>query len=138
MFYNGWTHRHFVSNIYVFAMDGTIRICGINTPGTTHASNMSDYSFVQKKLKRVFQLMGGKVVFVSAFHAGAVSFLVKSAQTVLLGNGNVAVRARAATSVRQSAELGMKQFQSSFPRIKDEIRFETGGEHWSLRVHLMK
>ena len=24
MFYNGWTHGHYVSNIFVFAMDGTI------------------------------------------------------------------------------------------------------------------
>jgi hypothetical protein len=128
MFYNGWTHGHYVSNIFVFAMDGTIRICGINAPGTMHDSSVSDYSFVYEKLKQVYQLTGGKVVVDSAFRAGAVDFLVKSAQTVPLGNGDAAVRARAATSVRQSAEWGMKQFQSSFPRIKDNIRFETGGE----------
>ena len=38
------------------------------------------------------------------------------------------VRARDATSIRQSSEWGMKQFQSSFPRVKDEFRLETQGE----------
>ncbi len=129
MYYNGWMHGHYVSNIFVFAMDGILRICGINAPGTMHDSNVLDYSFVYEKLKRVFDLMGGQVVVDSASCAGTVNFLVKSAQTVPLGNGNAAVRGRAATSVRQSAEWGMKQFQSSFPRIKDNIRSETGGEH---------
>ncbi len=68
-----------------------------------------------------------------------MDFLVKSAQTVPMGNGIAAVRARAATSIRQSAEWGMKQFQSSFPRIKDNISFETCGERriiLHLFVHL--
>jgi hypothetical protein len=69
------------------------------------------------------------VVVDSAFQAGTIDFLVKSAQTVPMGNGIGAVRARAVTSIRQSAESGMKQFQSSFPRIKDDISFETNGEH---------
>jgi hypothetical protein len=64
-----------------------------------------------------FLIQDGKVVVDSVFHAGTVDFLVKSAQTVPMGNGIVAVRARA-----------VKQFQSSFPHIKDDIRFETGGE----------
>ncbi len=139
MFYNGWTHGHYVSNIFVFAMDGTIRICGLNAPGTMHDSSVSDYSFVYDKLQQVYNVTGGKVVVDSAFRAGLVDFLVKSAQTVPLGNGIAAVRARAATSIRQSAEWGMKQFQSSFPRIKDDITFETRGERriiLRLFVHL--
>jgi hypothetical protein len=51
-----------VSNIFVFAMDGTIRICGINAPGTMYDSSVSDYSFVYEKLKEMYQLMGSKVV----------------------------------------------------------------------------
>ena len=33
-----------------------------------------------------------------------------------------------ATAMRQSAEWGMRAFQSSFPRIKDRIIFEENGE----------
>ena len=35
---------------------------------------------------------------------------------------------REATSMRQSAEWGMRSFQSSFPRIKDRIIYEEGSE----------
>ena len=37
--------------------------------------------------------------------------------------------ARDATSMRQSAEWGMRAFQSSMPRIKDRMKFEERGEH---------
>ena len=33
-----------------------------------------------------------------------------------------------ATAMRQSAEWGMRAFQSSFPRIKDRIGFESIGQ----------
>jgi hypothetical protein len=39
-----------------------------------------------------------------------------------------------ATSMRQSAEWGMRAFQSSMPRIKDRMKFEERGE---LEVTLM-
>jgi hypothetical protein len=74
MFYNGWTHGHYVSNIFVFMMDGTIRICSIDAPGTMHNSSVSNYNFVYDKWKEVYQLMGGKVVINSVFCAGAVHF----------------------------------------------------------------
>ena len=34
-FSNGWTHGHYVNCIFVFAADGHIRICVINTQGYT-------------------------------------------------------------------------------------------------------
>jgi hypothetical protein len=79
MYYNEWTPGHYMSNIFVFAMDGMIRICGLNAPGTMHDSSVSDYSFVYEKLKAVYEHTDGKVVIDSAFHAGLVVFLVKSA-----------------------------------------------------------
>ena len=33
-----------------------------------------------------------------------------------------------ATSMRQSAEWGMRSFQASFPRIKDRMLYEENGE----------
>ena len=32
-FYNGWTHDHYVSSVFVFCPDGTIPICCYNVPG---------------------------------------------------------------------------------------------------------
>jgi hypothetical protein len=51
IFYNGWTHGHYMSNIFVFGMDGTIRICGLSTPSTMHNSLLADYSHVYQKLE---------------------------------------------------------------------------------------
>lgn len=50
-----------------------------------HNSNVLDYSFIYGKLKRVYELMGGKVGVDSAYYAGTDNFLVKSAQTVPMG-----------------------------------------------------
>ncbi len=70
-------------------------------------SNVSEHSFIYKKWKRVYESIGGKVLVAdSAVHAGADNCLVKSAQTVPMSNHLASIRARAATSVRQSAEWG--------------------------------
>ncbi len=37
--------------------------------------------------------------------------------------------ARGATSMRQSAEWGMRAFLSSMPHVKDWMKFETRGKH---------
>ncbi len=119
LFYNGWTHGHYISNIYIFALDGTICICRVNAPGSMHDSNVSDYSFVYDKLQLVFTQSGGRVVLDAAFRAmGQEDILVKSG-----------CDDEDATSRRQSAEWGMGRFQASFPRIEDHIRYEENGEH---------
>jgi hypothetical protein len=138
MYYNGWTHGHYISNIFVFAMDGTIRICGLNAPGSMHDSNVADYSAVYDKLEKIFLETGGKVVVDTAFRLGHGDFLIKSSQQVL-GDGIDADMAHDATSIRQSAEWGMAQFQASFPRVTDKIKFEVDGERRILLrtfVHL--
>ncbi|KAE8899767.1 hypothetical protein PF005_g22125 [Phytophthora fragariae] len=33
MFYNGWTHDHYVSNVFVFSPQGLIIACTLNAPG---------------------------------------------------------------------------------------------------------
>ena len=32
-FYNGWKHNHFVTNIFAFALNGSIITCTLNAPG---------------------------------------------------------------------------------------------------------
>jgi hypothetical protein len=35
-FYNGWTHYHYVANLFLFTPDGCICAAYVNSPGTTH------------------------------------------------------------------------------------------------------
>ncbi|KAG9128413.1 hypothetical protein FRC07_013753 [Ceratobasidium sp. 392] len=39
--YNGWLHKHKISNILLFAPDGTIIFCTINAPGSWHDANVA-------------------------------------------------------------------------------------------------
>ena len=128
MFYNGWLHGHFISNIFVFAMDGTICICALNAPGTMHDSTLADYGGVYFKLQKIYEETGGKVVVDSAFKLASNPYVIKSSQTLPAGDRLAILIARDATSLRQSAEWGMRQFQASFPRTKDPIQYELNGE----------
>jgi hypothetical protein len=88
-----------MSNIFVFEMDGCIRICGLNAPGMMHDSTLADYGNVYKKLEKGFQETGGKVVVVSASHLAKNNFIIKLGQNVPLGNQRVVVRARDVASI---------------------------------------
>ena len=128
-FYNGWTHDHYVTSVLCFCPDGTIPIAFVNIPGAVHDSQVADYGNIYDKLEFVFERDGAKCTVDSAFGQVSRDFLIKSSQE-LIHIENHADRniARDATSMRQSAEWGMRAFQSSMPRIKDRTRFETRGE----------
>jgi hypothetical protein len=127
MFYNGWLHGHFVSNVFVFAVDGTIRICGLNAPGSMHDSTIADYTGVYDKLERVFELTGGKVIVDSAFKLRNNPYLIRTTQTLARTRDGILFQCDA-VKLRQSAEWGMRSFQASFPRLRDRIRYEERGE----------
>jgi DDE superfamily endonuclease len=65
-FYNGWTHGHYVSNVFVFAPDGKIIGCVVNPSGSFRDSTMSDYEIYQK-LEKLYNEFGAKTVADSAF-----------------------------------------------------------------------
>lgn len=71
MFYNGWTHSHYVGCIFVFAMDGRIRICSINAPGAWNDSTQADNGGVYVKIEQEFNETGAKAVIDLAFKLGA-------------------------------------------------------------------
>jgi hypothetical protein len=127
MFYNGWLHGHFVSNVFVFAVDGTIRICRLNAPGSMHDSTIADYTGVYEKLERVFGLTGGKVIVDSAFKLRNNPFLIRTSQALAPTRDGILFQ-RNAVKLCQSAEWGMRSFQASFPRLHDRIRYEEHGE----------
>ena len=102
MFFNGWTHGHYINSVLVFTPDGKIRICLINASGTFHDSSMADYG-VYEAMERVYRDTGGKVVVDSAFHLGQRDFIIKSKQQDPLDIEGL-LENRDATSVRQLSE----------------------------------
>ena len=134
-FYNGWTHGHYVSSVFCFAPNGTIPIAFFNIPGCVHDSQIADWGRVYEKLARVYDVTGAKCTVDSAFAAANHPYLVKSSQDYMVSNEPTLVgrrrdilRKRAATSMRQSAEWGMRGLQGSFPRLRDRIKYEDRGE----------
>lgn len=128
-YYNGWTHDHYVSSVMCFCPDGTIPIAYINVPGSVHDSAIAEYGRIYDKLESVYERDGAQCTVDSAFGNVTREFLIKSSQDVIhIDNHHERNVAVDATSMRQSAEWGMRAFQSSMPRIKDRIVYEERGE----------
>jgi hypothetical protein len=68
IFYNGWTHGHYISCIFVFAPDGKIHICSLNSPGCWHDSTQADHGGVYDKIEEVYEATGGKVLIIQLLH----------------------------------------------------------------------
>lgn len=51
MFYNGWTHDHYVGNVFVFAPNGCIIACATNAPGAMHDSTIAEWGNIHSKLE---------------------------------------------------------------------------------------
>lgn len=131
MFYNGWTHDHYVSNIFVFAPNGVVIACAINAPGAMHDSTVAEWGRIYEKLQVGFDQHGGRCVVDSAFCKSHYPFLLKSSQDCVVGSDGTResiVTLRQATSARQASEWGMRAFQGTFPRLKDRFVYEERGE----------
>lgn len=131
MFYNGWTHDHYVRNVFVFAPNGVVICCSINAPGSMHDSVIAEWGGVYEKLDAHFRQHGGRCVVDSAFSKGHFPFLIKSLQDNLLASDGTAASIttlRQATSARQASEWGMRAFQGTFVRLKDRFVYEERGE----------
>ena len=83
-FYNGWTHDHYVSAVFVFCPDGTIPIGTWNVPGSFHDSTIAEWGNIYKKLRDVYENSGtaGKCTVDSAFSRKRYDFLIKSSQQI--------------------------------------------------------
>jgi len=132
-FYNGWKQDHYVSSVFVFCPDGTIPICCYNVPGSVHDSSVAEWGNIYRRLERVYNLCGGRCAVDSAFSMKRYPFLLKSSQNRPLAENRedfrheVTINAEV-TSMRQSAEWGMRAVQSSFPRLKERFVYEERGE----------
>ena len=87
-------------------------------------------------MRKVYDENGGKATADSAFCSNDdYPFIIKSSPNPTLAEGETRARRHemvamqiAATSMRQSAEWGMRAVQSSFPRLKDRFNYEERGE----------
>jgi DDE superfamily endonuclease len=129
MFYNGWVHGHYVTNLFVFAADGRIIATVLNAPGSLHDSTLAQWGGIYNKLEQCFIETGGICCVDSAFAANNNPYLIKSSQDTTRIEGSEEFRkAVEATSLRQASEWGMRAIQSAFPRLKDAIKYEENGE----------
>jgi DDE superfamily endonuclease len=134
-FYNGWTHNHYVSNLFLFSPDGKIRACYINAPGTFHNSTMANMSKIDDLIDDIYAKMGSKIVVDSAFAADNRKSVYKSHQNNIDQHGRVRQHSsihKQATALRQLAEWGMRDLQGSFPPLKDRLLYEERGEQWII------
>ncbi|CAB9513917.1 expressed unknown protein [Seminavis robusta] len=129
MYYNGWTHDHYITNLFVFSIDGYIIHCILNAPGSMHDSTLASYGGTYELLEAIYNRTGGVCCVDSAFTAANNPFLVKSSENFSTAESAEEIIVRdQATSLRQAAEWGMRALQGAFPRLKDRIHLEENGE----------
>ena len=125
MYYNSWTHDHYVTNVFCFSTDGRIICCVVDAPGCLHDSTLADWGGIYELLEEVHARAGGVCCVDSAFAADGADYLIKSAQdTTKAETPEDLLKIRQATSLRQAAEWGMRAIQSSMPRLKDRFPYE--------------
>jgi DDE superfamily endonuclease len=56
MFYNGWTHSHNITNLFLFSPDGLIIACVINAPGSIHDSTLCSWGKIYDILEDNYYL----------------------------------------------------------------------------------
>jgi DDE superfamily endonuclease len=54
MYYNGWKHDHFITNVLVFSIDGRMIATVMNAPGSMHDSTLAEWGGIYEKLESQF------------------------------------------------------------------------------------
>lgn len=127
--YNGWKSCHDVTNLFVFGPDGMIIDAVLNVPGCVHDSCVASWGGLHDRLELVYDNFQAVCTVDSAFAARGKPYLLRSSQDPHKGATPLEVaRLNEATSLRQSAEWGMRAIQGSMPRLKEKIQYEENGE----------
>ena len=82
-------------------------------------------------LQQVYDRDGGQIVVDSAYKVGNAPYLVKSRNIDPDDDLAIAIN-RDATSIRQLSEWGMRIIQSSFPRLKEPLKYEEYGDRFII------
>jgi hypothetical protein len=136
-YYNGWLHDHFVGCVFVFVPSGVVVACALNAPGSWHDSEIAANCQLYDKLQLVYDRTGGIAVVDSAFSKKRCPFMIKSGKRKPGETPMQSTIRRQATSLRQSAEWGMRAIQGSFPRLKDRLLFSEKKENRQVLLHLI-
>jgi len=67
MFFNGWTHSHCMTNLFIFAPDGIVIAGVVNAPGSVHDSSLAEWGGIYQLLVANHERNGGWCVMDSAF-----------------------------------------------------------------------
>jgi hypothetical protein len=126
-FYNGWTHGHYITNLFIFAPDGLIIFCVINAPGSVHDSTLAEWGDFYTIMDSIYDDCAGKCCMDSAFAGMRNNAIIRSSEDSYGRSAMEVLINREATSLRQAAEWGMRAIQSAFPRLHDDIRYEEFG-----------
>jgi hypothetical protein len=59
MYYNGWHHCHYVTNVLVFSIDGRIIHGLMNAPGSLHDSTWAEWGGIYEALEETYNRTGG-------------------------------------------------------------------------------
>ena len=72
-------------------------------------------------MEKIYNEHGAKVVVGSAFRLSNKDYMIQSSQQDPMGGIRGVIVNKAATSVRQLSEHGMRMLQGQFPRLKDGL-----------------
>ena len=140
-FYNGWKSGHYITNVFVFAPDGTVVMTMLNCPGAMHDSELASIGVpsIYHKIDEMYEKFGAKTVMDSAFSASGKESIIKSTTKERISttaeNAHEYEMLCAATSIRQAAEWGMRALQASFSRLKATWPYEEKDERlWGLTL----
>ncbi len=111
--------------------------CALNAPGSWHDSEIAANCKVYDKLQLVYDRTGGIAVVDSAFSKKRCPFMIKSGKCKPGKMPMQSTIRRQATSLRQSAEWGMRAIQGSYPRLKDQLLFSEMTENQKVVFHLI-
>ena len=77
-FYNGWKHDHYVTNIFAFALNGSVIACTLDAPGTWHDSTLSHWDPCIPNSKNVGNIIMAKCGWILRLHLTCTSSLFSS------------------------------------------------------------
>lgn len=128
--YNAWLAGTFISNLFIYAPDGTVIYCRINLPGSYHDAWLANplrelilnregflrdgYSIVADTAFPRKDAMAGKIITpLKQDEADRLSKTKSRDELIALHRNHMQT-----VSIRQAAEWGMRQVQCCFARLK--------------------
>ena len=63
MYYNGWQHGHYITNLIVFSACGRIIACVLNVLGSVHDSMLAEWGGIYDKLEETYERTGVRIAY---------------------------------------------------------------------------